>query len=488
MPPRVPLFRTVISIGVTILSLLLLAACGGNSSTGPETPASRDGLIEVRVAVADEVIETLTAQGRQAIDQYSLVVLDEGAPLPFSSENVFDPAGSRKVISLDPRNPGATLFLPARDHELTFVLYGFEDEEGALIGYGETAQHVTSDTRSIPLNIQTVLKTATLKPRTPISAATPGDEFELLLNVAAPGDAAPAAAMSDFEVEYVVDASQAHVVNSSKRGLRVSALEAAVGSRIEITAIVSGFIAGAHGEMDERLPMLPVRPKDGTLEASFDVRVLNRSGAWFDNTPPSVELDWPDVVRTGESINLTGRASDDVAIAQFQVYEGARLVGSTDPEQLSAGVNEIVFDGTSWTVEWSATRESRFELEAVATDTAGNETSVRHEIYAWDNLLEVSEEPGVPAAVLSLDPGESVSFQLALPATRATAVGALYIELDAELTLEVDTGRDTFVSSQPSIFSRSAAIGHVEHVRTGSGLTECLGPCVLLPAPTGDVI
>jgi len=151
--------------------------------------------------------------------------------------------------------------------------------------------------------------------------------------------------------------------------------DAALGSDGAWAYTASNLTGGAHTFY------AVVTDKAGNHTTSSDLATVT-----VDNTPPvisfgQVKLDNPDSTGTMSNdggATLSGTVSDNVAVAQVQVFDGATLLGTAN-----------VANGT-WSLHTTLGLGSHDQLHAIAADTAGNSTNI-----ASHSVVTITEVAGL---------------------------------------------------------------------------------------------
>ncbi|WP_414656769.1 Ig-like domain-containing protein [Deinococcus sp. VB343] len=77
---------------------------------------------------------------------------------------------------------------------------------------------------------------------------------------------------------------------------------------------------------------------------------------------PTLTINTPASASAGQTVNLSGNATDNVGVERVEVYEGVKLLG------------KATINGATWTFPWTPRRSGSYTIDVVAFDASGNTT------------------------------------------------------------------------------------------------------------------
>jgi len=269
-----------------------------------------------------------------------------------------DASGSEPYIKLTTAASSANVLLPSAGNPYTFESVSYSNDDQA-IGYDQRSQHVNVN-GTVTIQLESVLGAATLAPRFPTHYATPGTELDLMLFVSANGHTDLQVPISDFTATYgtVVGGT---LVSESNRGLRIKVAD--VCTTVEAGGVING-----------------VRESSGTFSRDEPGPITDFSLDCVEATGGQLKADVEAPTVTILSFNpatgrIEGEASDNVAIAKVQIFDGPELVASTDSADIDNGAATITFLPASeqFYADLASTPGADRGFQAVAFDPSGNE-------------------------------------------------------------------------------------------------------------------
>ncbi len=381
-------------VGKYVLSALLLAlivACGSRT----QAPT---GMVEVRLE-----LPTLASQSGELAPQ-GIPFDDNGDPVvTYLRVEIFDENGNpvtpteapQGFVELFDTAPSATLTLPAGGY--TFVSYGYDTNDLVIwVAYGEDSVTLSGNTQVVQLFPKTLLESATLTPSAPVNAVVPGQQLDLMLTVTSPFSPYTVP-LADFEVAYNLPAAMGSEVASSKRGIRLDVTTTPTTSTFEMSGDASGWrnLSGtAVANQSVTAPFSRPFAGDGSTTIVSDFEA------------PSLTFNVPATAASGAPLTLTGTADDNYGVDRVQLYDGPVLIASSHSGDLSdPSVSQIVFNGTSWSVDWTPPNDGNFDLVAVAIDSSGNQTEAEGSVTVGE-----SSSGGTPEAPSGVTAVPSTGF------------------------------------------------------------------------------
>lgn len=361
-----------LTLGGVLAVALLLTGCGQQPRAEVPTP---DGYVTMQLGLsagqlAGAALEAqgvpFTSAGSAGAELVSVSVFDKNAqPVAFTltpGGYMADPSGTLTTVPLTPANESATLTLLAAGNPYQFVAHGYgQAGNPSVIAYDAQTKLVGSGT-TVTLGLKSVLGSAVLVPRYPANYAAPSAApFDLLLVVTAngysafPGGDYLQVPLGDFAVQYGA-VTGASVTDSSDRGLRLVIDECQVG-------VAQGHVAGLVWNGSAVVPGQVTLPAYGigcqTSGANLDA----------DLQAPTVSISYD-----AATLTVSGTAQDaNDRIAKVQVWDGAKLLASTDPSEESAAVAYFQFALGLDTFSVTLKEAPLGGLQALAFDPAGNE-------------------------------------------------------------------------------------------------------------------
>jgi|GEM_PF-1728185 len=373
---------------IPLLSLLVFVAA--SCSMPPARPAASTVAVTVQgpsfneTAALSRFVIPLGVPG--AVTAAELSVHDGATELLFGADGRVAPAGQR--LTLTPGQSTRTLFLPG-SRTYRFALTARDGRTPANeVAYGHVTQALPKDgSATVAVPLTTLIEQAELVSVPAANAVIIGQELDLKLFVRPPGRSDLRVPTGDYSVTYQVS-DGAELIESSdpteaKLGVRVAAREGATGT-LTVTATVTGLTSPAPGAT-------------GTVQATFTVPIHTSDDPGKDVSPPTVTLNDPGVPRPGETVTLTGSATDDRGVTRVEVYDGAQLLGT-------AAVN-----GTTWSYAWRP-EAGMHDVTVVAYDAAGNTGSASAVVTVAAPDFTVSVED----ASLSIKPGATASTTVSI--------------------------------------------------------------------------
>lgn len=331
------------TVALVLLCVLALSAC--------DTSRGEPRKHHVKVGIT-AVGGPLDATGSRYPHPVELEVRDDNDNLlAFDGELVADRHGSTTVIALPPAASSVTIALPPR-RTFTLVARGYDEADNQLT-FGETT--ITTDTTpaAVVIQLRTLLGSGRLVPRLPITHLVPGQILDLLHTTSPNGRTDLHVPEHELDVTYD---GNVEVVTFSPRGARVR-----IGTRQDGDVTVT---ATAHG-----LKLTEDGPRPGAVTTSFTRPFV--TGVDADVTLPIVK----GVSYDQHESLLTGVAYDDWSLKRLEVYDGPRLLATTDPEQAVAKDVPIVAfpeGGPAFVVRLQLPPGGH-DLTIIATDLSGNQ-------------------------------------------------------------------------------------------------------------------
>ncbi|ADV66042.1 hypothetical protein [Deinococcus maricopensis] len=358
------------ALGLAALTLSL-AAC----SQTPAAPAQSSDLVSFTLTAPLSAVRTqglpLDDQGAPVINTVDVRVYDaSGQPVLFNGQNVYQSGGAQQTLTLTRETPKTSVLLPRGTY--TFESSGLATG-GEFLAYGKTALQDITATPAVNVTLHTLAEedAATFSSKLPASAAFTRDEFDLRLAVRSPSanNAHHSVPLSDYTVSYDVvndqgtpDATLGELLVSSKLGARARALGTVDAQNLNVRATVRAWVAtGEHTAEQMTFTKTFTLPFSATaMQADFEA--------------PTLTLDAVNA-QAGRPTQLRGTASDNASIASVRVYDGARLIGSTDDADATADteVFPVLFDGSSWTLDYAPDAAGEHDYTVIAADPSGNE-------------------------------------------------------------------------------------------------------------------
>jgi len=283
-----------------------------------------------------------------------------GEPLRFTGDLTADPRGLLEWVTL-PRGSSSGRLRLRRNQNYVFVTAAF-DENGDQLAVAENRLFVGSKATALVIRLRTLLGSARLAPRLPVTKLVPGQVLDLVFSVSPNAREDLRVPPGDFDVVY---SGSAEVIEFSTRGARVR-----IGSREAGDAIV---VAVANG-----LILDDAEVRQGEVMGVFQRPFA--TGVSVDVAPPNVSSLAFDPHRR----ILAGVADDDAGITRLDVYDGPVLLATTDLEVSAAlGIPEVRFPGggTAFLASLDVT-QGTYELSVTAFDLAGNESTEHLSISA----------------------------------------------------------------------------------------------------------
>ena len=326
----------------TLLLLLLLAACGGDS-----VPDFKGDVVEVRVfSSLNAAASALSVQGvpfdpetGESGVSFALVDVFSGdTKLLFEEGRVVSEGGG--PIVLNPDSNEETVFLPEGRYRFALRAFGAQSDDN-VIALGEVEQQVGQDSR-VTVPIRSLIGSARFEVPESVDA---NEVFDAFLKVSPPGRPDLEVPLGDYSVTYDVAEPSVKLAGESKLGVRVAAACAVV----EVMATVDNDLS----EEVSATTNVPVSSE--ACDNSIDVGT--------DLVPPFVSIASPiDGTTVGTSFTLRGDVSDQQSrVERVEVYEGT----------LKLGEAEIDADEMAWFFNTSL-EEGNYTLTAIAFDKAGN--------------------------------------------------------------------------------------------------------------------
>ncbi len=399
-----------ITLGAILAAALLLAGCAQQPrATGP-TP---DGYVVMHIGIEGGQLSTAgleaqgapyTTAGTAAVGLVNVSVFDKHDQLvkfaATGSGYVADRAGTLTEVPLTSAAESATLTLVAADNPYRFVAHGYRQQASQSVIAYDAQTKLVGDGTTVRIALTSVLGGAQLVPRYPANYVSPGPApFELLLVVTAngystfPGTDYLQVPLGDFTVEYGA-VSGATVQEATKRGMRLLVDDCQVGVG---QGVIRGLVwNGTEVEQGEiALPAYGV----GCQTAGGNIDV--------DLQAPTVSITYD-----ANTLTITGQAQDaNDRISKVQVWDGAKLLASTDQAEESSAVAYFQFDlGLS---SFTVTLKSQpvGGLVALAFDPAGNEgrsAETFNQLNVWVDANAAANGDGTEAQpFLTIDDGVS---------------------------------------------------------------------------------
>jgi len=317
---------------------------------GGEPPGDR-GLVAVSVALTGG---PRTSDGAVLATDVVLRVADEtGRAVRFDSDGRQSRTGGTAELLIGADARQVTLHLQ-RGETFTFTARA-QDEAARPLAYG-TASHLVSPNEANAATVELValLGAATLTPRLPTTAVTPGMELDLELAVTPPGRPDLVVPPAHFTARYAL--TNGELVAASEGGVRLRVGERAAGD-LTVTARAEGLVP------------------DG---AAATAGAVTATATFRFPTELTLDAQRPTVAALAfdpASLTVSGEAHDDVALALVELYDGPVRLASTDPELVSERVAPIRFPGGGTAfLTHLPDHPGDTVVTLVATDHAGHES------------------------------------------------------------------------------------------------------------------
>lgn len=335
---------------LAVLALLALTAC----DDGRGSPIQRETTVEITAVGGplepSGLLHSLTIE----LEVYNA----DGERLRFDQDLLASLELGESLITLPPGTTSARVRLPS-DEAYLVTLRGF-DADGNQLTTGQHRIQVGTTPVSVVVQLRSILGSGRLVPRLPITRLVPGQVIDLLHSVSPHERDDLRVPEHELSVTY---AGNIEVMTFSARGTRVK-----VGNREDGDGIVTATAEGPTLIGDDVLP--------GVVISTF-MRPF-ATGVTADVTPPTVTAVAYDVT----SRLLTGSAYDDQSLQRLDIYDGPHLLATTDPMDSHTKDTPIVAfpDGATTFVTRLELPPGEYELTVLATDLAGNQTALHHEI------------------------------------------------------------------------------------------------------------
>lgn len=380
-----------LSLLALALVALLLAACGGQT---PKAVVPK-GFTSLQLSLAKssfstQSLETLgspynPSNGNIAVDHVKIVVTDKNSnPVKFNYDSTTDTytedsGGGTTYITLNQSNQETTVNLAAAGNPYTFTSYG-KDSSDNVIAYQQLLSYNIVTNPTVMVQLQSLLSKAVLTPRLPTNVVLPGSYVDLMLVVMPPSnDTFPSSYLqvpiSDFTASYN-QPTNANIAAYSDRGIRLQ-IHSDCTTGVTVTGSVAGLLddSGTSGSID-------INGSSG-----FSLPCASTAGnVVTDLVPPTVSIT---SYNTTTHI-VTGTADDNYGIAKVQIYDGPRLLASSDTNEQNPGVvAAVTFSGTNFTAHLSSlSNPPAGGISAVAIDTSGNQATTKDTLNP--NVIYVS--------------------------------------------------------------------------------------------------
>ncbi|WP_412029082.1 hypothetical protein [Deinococcus yunweiensis] len=366
----------LIRSGGTIAMTALLAACGSQISTTASAPAlvplSLDvgNLGSVKSATLKAQGVPFNDDGTSAVQSVHVKVYEEyntggsGIPLRFDADGNQTPNGSRNYVELTPDQTTTEIRLAPGTYD--FEATGLTaTTSGVALAYDLQSDRTINATGgpsedTVTFKLRTLVGQVSLEPVLPVTYVLPGQILDLNLVVQTPqiaGGRRYAVPLADY--------SFSEATGSETRGVSVQETSS-LGERIQILPPENN---ATDIHLYQRLQGLATpNPTLATFGVTF-------SRPYYSTTGLGVDLERPTLIASAQEYRghlfITFDTSDNVGVARVQIYEGVRLVGSTDDLQSPFGefFGAMAYTGGDPSVPHDYT--------VVTQDTSGNETRLQ---------------------------------------------------------------------------------------------------------------